>query len=284
MTPVSQNPKPHTDHDPIRRRYLRATVGEDYLLTFTADNGPEGSWIHPVPGQPGPLGTNPGSTGGLRGRKRDLTEGGIREPGLLDWPAAIKGNIRTNHPAGTVDWKPTIAEILEVELPRDWPLDGESLVPLILGRRLTRSKPMGWVWGMVLGNRNRTAVCGDWEEERVTLSGAAGVKDEVWYGPDSTGLRDGQGAHPNQQAWMTGDGMKLLGCNNAGGTPVRYFLYNITADPQERRDLSGDLPLTASRMEADLKAWMRSVNQSMGSNASNCLPPHPWGPVGLGTS
>ena len=79
---------------------------------------------------------------------------------------------------------------------------------------------------------------------------------------------------------MTGDGMKLLGCNNFDGETVRYFLYNITADPQERHDLRGELPAVAASMEADLKAWMASVNRSMGPTESNCLGPHPWGPPG----
>jgi hypothetical protein len=37
---------------------------------------------------------NPGRTGGLRGRKRDCTEGGIREIGLVEapWLAAEMGN------------------------------------------------------------------------------------------------------------------------------------------------------------------------------------------------
>jgi arylsulfatase A-like enzyme len=49
------------------------------------------------------LASAPGSTNGLRGRKRDLTEGGIREPGLIDWPGVIRRNVRTLYPAATFD-------------------------------------------------------------------------------------------------------------------------------------------------------------------------------------
>ena len=106
-------------------------------------------------------GTNPGSTNGLRGRKRDLTDGGIREPSLLEWPRMIKQNLHTMaYASGTVDIKPTVMAIIGVTPPADWPLDGTSLLPLIEGKVATRSKPMGWVWGMVYDNRNSTGVCG----------------------------------------------------------------------------------------------------------------------------
>ena len=49
-------------------------IADDTLLVYTADNGPEGQWIH----HPGHPGTNPGSTNGLRGRKRDLVRAGGR--------------------------------------------------------------------------------------------------------------------------------------------------------------------------------------------------------------
>ena len=137
---------------------------------------------------------------------------------------------------------------------------------------------MAWVWGMVLGNKNRTAVCGDWNQEKISLVRAKGVENEIWYGPDSTGMREDGYGSPNQQAYMTGDGMKLLGCNNYDGQAVRYFLYNLTRDPQERHDLSSEMPMIAASMESGLQAWMASVKRSMGPAESNCLGPHPWGP------
>lgn len=54
-------------------------LADDTLLIFTSNNGPEGK-----DGQTG------GSTGGLRGRKRDCHEGGIRVPGIVRWPGHIK--------------------------------------------------------------------------------------------------------------------------------------------------------------------------------------------------
>src|SRR5262249_3699320 len=50
------------------------------FVVFTADNGPEGD---------GTRGRTRGSTGGLRGRKRSMYEGGIRVPGIAPRPPHI---------------------------------------------------------------------------------------------------------------------------------------------------------------------------------------------------
>lgn len=52
-------------------------------VSITADNGPE---VNPAGGQSTGNFENPGLTGGLRGRKRDNTEGGTREIGLVEYP------------------------------------------------------------------------------------------------------------------------------------------------------------------------------------------------------
>ena len=98
-------------------------------LFITADNGPEHG--------------TPGSNGELSGRKRDLTEGGIRNPGLLEWPARIAntnaGSFQTDYAAKIVDYLPTVMDTLgfdKINAIREktnpqWPLDGISLLPAI---------------------------------------------------------------------------------------------------------------------------------------------------------
>ena len=120
------------------RSLLRARgVAQDTLLTYTADNGPEGQSIHGYHGQK--AGDNPGSTNGLRGRKRDLTEGGIREPGLLEWPGMIKKNLHTLYPAATFDYKPTVrcSRIVPPENPI-------RFHPKLCGHRAASRAHFGW--------------------------------------------------------------------------------------------------------------------------------------------
>ncbi len=115
-------------------------VADDTLVAMASDNGPEGD------------AAAPGSTGGLRGRKRDLYEGGIRVPAILEWPDHIRPGI-TDFPAATSDYLPTILELVGTSLSVDVRLDGQSLVPLFQG-----DEPAG-DRAMVFQYRQQIAVC-----------------------------------------------------------------------------------------------------------------------------
>lgn len=86
---------------------------ENTILCFCSDNGPE-------------LRT-PGTAGTLRGKKRDLYEGGIRVPSFVVWPGKVPANKRTNHIASTVDYLPSFVELLSLQK-SPYQLDGESLL------------------------------------------------------------------------------------------------------------------------------------------------------------
>ena len=265
------------------RRLLRSmSIADDTMLVYTADNGPEGQSYWHVP-----AGSNPGETNGLRGRKRDLAEGGIRVPGLLEWPGMITSNKHSFYPAGTVDLKPTVMDILGITPPKGWPLDGTSLLPLIKDEVVNRTQPMGWVWGMVYGNHNTTGVCGAWmDEARVLAHASPGMMvdehphwDTTPDGPgyDRSTDRSTGSQTVNQAAWMEQD-YKLFACNNQDGTPLRYFLYDLRSDPAEKHDLSGAMPSRVTAMKAALQAWIDAVAVSRGPKETNCAGPPPSPP------
>jgi arylsulfatase A-like enzyme len=81
------------------------------------------------------------ATGGFKGRKRSLYEGGVRVPGLLEWPAKIKPGTSSEVATCTVDYFPTI---VGVEMPDDRPLDGVSQAPLLEVGMDTRPRPLGF--------------------------------------------------------------------------------------------------------------------------------------------
>jgi arylsulfatase A-like enzyme len=115
----------------LRKELRTLGIADNTLVTFCSDNGPEGN------------ASAPGSAGHFSGRKRSLLEGGIRVPGLIEWPAKIKpGN--TDIPAVTSDYLPTILEIIGAKQTDKRPLDGISLVPLFKGKMKERGQPIGF--------------------------------------------------------------------------------------------------------------------------------------------
>lgn len=104
-------------------------VADNTLVWYCSDNG-------------GLSKITPDTVGGLRGNKGSVWEGGLRVPGIIEWPAAIKPRI-TGYPAATLDIFPTIADLLD--LPESTllrPTDGISLKPLLQSEVTTREKPI----------------------------------------------------------------------------------------------------------------------------------------------
>ncbi len=123
----------------LRNELRRLGVAGDTMVWFCSDNGPEGMTEK---GEPSWCKYSRGVTGGLRGRKRSLFEGGIRVPALLEWPGYAEPGRIVNTPCSTLDYLPTIRELLGYKMPDDRPIDGVSLLPLIEGRTTDRSKPI----------------------------------------------------------------------------------------------------------------------------------------------
>jgi len=119
----------------LRKELRNLGVAQNTMIWFTSDNGPEG--------MTGDQGTNRGSTGGLRGRKRSLFSGGVNVPGLLEWPGHAKPGRVTDVTCCTLDYFPTIQEVTGASLPgKPRPIDGISLLPLIHGKTVTRPTPV----------------------------------------------------------------------------------------------------------------------------------------------
>jgi arylsulfatase A len=104
---------------------LRASgIDRNTVILFTSDNGPH---------QEG--GAAPQyfkSSGGLRGIKRDLYEGGIRVPFIASWPGTIPAGRVSAQPWAHWDLFPTLAEIAGAKTPAG--LDGRSMVGALKGQ------------------------------------------------------------------------------------------------------------------------------------------------------
>ncbi|MGI9177227.1 MAG: sulfatase family protein [Pirellulales bacterium] len=122
---------------------------DDTLVIFTSDNGPEGH---------GTKGPGRGVTGGLRGRKRSMYEGGHRVPGIIRWPGHIAAGTTSDVPVIGTDLFPTALQAAGVPVPPATNLDGVSRVPLFVGETLERTRPLVWRWGNHIAYRE-----GDWK-------------------------------------------------------------------------------------------------------------------------
>jgi arylsulfatase A-like enzyme len=100
----------------------RPEIEQNTIVVFASDNGPVTSdWINwwEVNAY--------GSTGGLRGRKHYLYEGGIRVPAIIRYPGKISGNSRVATPIVGTDLFSTLLSWLAVPIPADRPIDGQDM-------------------------------------------------------------------------------------------------------------------------------------------------------------
>ena len=121
---------------------------DDTLIVFTSDNGGErfsDNWP-------------------LVGGKMDLTEGGIRVPYIVQWPAVISpGGVSTQH-CLTMDWSATLLDAAGVAADAGHPLDGVSLLPVLREPAKTFRRTMHWR----MNHRGQRALRdGDWKYLRV---------------------------------------------------------------------------------------------------------------------
>ena len=168
-TPLGKNPdlmKQYSDCDPqeqiyysnisavdtqiglLRNELIHLGVSDNTMLWFTSDNGPNLKGKKDVRfgvAQGGKFAYTPiGSTGAYRGWKRDCYEGGLRVPGILEWPAKIKHPRTTKFAAVTSDYFPTALDVAGIALPTDRQFDGISLLPLINGNVAQRNDAIGF--------------------------------------------------------------------------------------------------------------------------------------------
>jgi len=119
------------------------------------------------------------SCGPLRGRKRDLYEGGIRVPMIVRWPGRVKAGVLSDLAWSFADVMPTFAELAGAESQKD--SDGISIVPTLLGegavsRKQRKHEFLYWEWQPynwqrrqnVAGGLMQAVRMGNWKAVRLT--------------------------------------------------------------------------------------------------------------------
>ena len=201
----------------LRAALRELKIADNTLLWYCSDNG----------------GVNgPKSTGFLRGQKGTLWEGGLRVPGIVEWPARIPKPFTSQMPCSTLDMFPTILEATGATAKNQiQPLDGISLISLFDRKTEVRSKPIPfWNHGNLRNPKAGHAALLDWPYKLHTDAG---------------------GSRPNQK-------------KAAGESPSAVLLYDVSKDPKETTDLAAQEPERVKKMFATLATWKESVEKSLG--------------------
>lgn len=144
-------------------------LDKNTIVIFSSDNGPhlEG-------------GADPDyfdSNGPLKGYKRDLYEGGIREPMIAWWPGKIQAGTTSDHLSAFWDVMPTLAELAGLEAPEH--TDGISFLPVLLGKDVSENHE--YLYWEFHEQGGRQALCkGDWKLVRYHVTDTAKTTNELY--------------------------------------------------------------------------------------------------------
>jgi arylsulfatase A-like enzyme len=217
----------------LRAELREMGIAENTLLFFTSDNGPEGNLREKKADRLF------GSSGGLRGRKRSLFEGGIRVPGLMEWPAQFAEPKVIDTPAFTSDYLPTVLSAAGVPLPEHpVPRDGVDILPIVAGE--TSERP-----AMAFEYRNALALIdGRYKLIRADKSGRKALNHSSGY--------------LNYDLPATKEQREALEPYDGG-----FALYDLEEDPHELTNIAAEKPELFQAMKEQLEAWQASCARSL---------------------
>ncbi|WP_084708657.1 arylsulfatase [Hymenobacter norwichensis] len=170
----------------IMQKLKQLHLDENTLVVFTSDNGPS------------PEGGKElayfNSSGGLRGAKRDLYEGGIRVPFIVRWPGQVKAGTVTSQLAAFWDFLPTFTDVAGLKTPAG--IDGLSLLPTLTGRGKQPQHPYLY-WEFYEQGGSVAARWGKWKAVRLNIATAPNGPIELYdLTADPTEKHDVGPQHP----------------------------------------------------------------------------------------
>ncbi len=209
----------------------RLDLADNTLVIFSSDNGPargsKGTQLETYRDSASGVGYNiaasKGITGGRKGYKASLFEGGIGVPFIARWPGKIAaGNIDNVSMMSAVDLLPTFCELGGADLPEDYRPDGVSQVETLLGKPYpVRKTPLFWKYNSPWPAQSRAP------DHWVTYA----VVHQKW---------------------------KLVTNKDTD----YQELYEITRDPYEKTNLKDAHPEVVARMLQQLEDWKGTLPTS----------------------
>lgn len=126
---------------------------ENTIVMFSSDNGPHQEGGHHAAFFQ--------SNDGLTGIKRDLTEGGVREPFIVRWPGKIKAGSSSEHVSGFQDFLPTAADLAGAKVTAE--CDGISFLPTLLGNNAQQKQHPYLYWNFSERGGKRSVLKWPWK-------------------------------------------------------------------------------------------------------------------------
>ena len=178
-------------------------LAENTIIFFCSDNGPADNMAK----------KNVASAGKFKGHKHQMYDGGTLVPACAVWPGKILAGTKTNARCSTIDFFPTIANIVDFKFSKNKkrPIDGVDMMPFIEQTETERPRDLFFGYRrLVQGIDGQALIHGDWK-----------LVQEAKKNP-------------------------------------RVRLYNIAADPYERKDLAREQP----DLLAELKKRMSDIDKN----------------------
>ncbi len=193
----------------LLKRLDESELRENTLVIFFGDNGPQQQRY----------------VAGLRGRKSNVYEGGIRVPCFLQWPAQLEPGRTIDTIAAHVDLLPTLAAIAQAGLPSNVSHDGKSILPTLIGDQ------------------------GNLADRILHFQCHRGLTPKMYQNC----------AVMTQQFKLVGNPGTFSDENFSVASESFWELYDIEADPGESNNLAASHPEVVKRLAADYEDWFRSV-------------------------
>jgi arylsulfatase A len=209
----------------ILKTLKRLNLDDNTLVIFTSDNGP---WLS--------YGEHGGRALPLREGKGTMFDGGCREACIMRWPGKIPAGSVCHEVAATIDVLPTIAGLVDVELPKDRIIDGKDIWPLMSGEPGAKSPHEAYYF--YWGGHLQAVRSGKW-------------KLHFPHGYRSLDGRPGGTASP------AAGGTASPAAGGTGGKPVAYTqkkiglaLFDLDSDIGETTNVAEKHPEVVARLQA----------------------------------
>ena len=218
-------------------------LDDNTLVVFTSDNGPQfGEFTDDDLAR---FNCN------LRGAKEQVYEGGIRVPGVVRWPGKLKPRENETCFVHGTDWFPTLLAAADIEIPAHLKLDGQNVLPQLLGEEEHIQPKRFWQWNRYAPELTCNAAMrdGKWKLVRPPIKEAMRVDREDWK-TDRIVERDPEIYTEFDKSPFPARELP---------TPVAPQLFDLDSDPCEENDLATQHPELAAKMLAELTTWFNEV-------------------------